>query len=98
VRSLFNSETHLPEELFRNEKLPGERPDIFKLLDETGGKGGRLFLTEDDGVQHLRSPLSRNRERKAKLARIKEEIQAGTYETEWKLEIAITRLLRDLIG
>ena len=36
--------------------------------------------------------------RSERIRRIKQEIQAGTYETEEKLEIAINRLIDDLTG
>jgi negative regulator of flagellin synthesis FlgM len=48
------------------------------------------------GMNHLLSTLKSNEIRGAKVASIKSQIAAGTYETDAKLDAAIDRLLDDL--
>ena len=51
---------------------------------------------ELSGVSHLLDSLKTNDVRAAKVAEIRAQIEAGTYETDDKLDIASDRLLDDL--
>src|SRR5688500_20393088 len=51
---------------------------------------------ELSGVSHLLKTLKSNDVRVDKVAQIKAQIEAGTYETEEKLDVAADRLLDDL--
>ena len=51
---------------------------------------------EISGVSHLLKALKSNDIRVDKVAQIRAQIEAGTYETEDKLDIAADRLLDDL--
>jgi anti-sigma28 factor (negative regulator of flagellin synthesis) len=52
---------------------------------------------ELSGVSHLLQTLKTNDIRADKVAQIKAQIEAGTYETDDKLDIAADRLLDDLL-
>jgi negative regulator of flagellin synthesis FlgM len=49
------------------------------------------------GVSHLLEALKTNDIRADKVAAIKAQLEAGTYETDEKLDIAADRLLDDLL-
>lgn len=51
---------------------------------------------ELSGVSHLMRSLQKNDIRADKVAQIKSQIEAGTYETPDKLDLATDRLLDDL--
>jgi negative regulator of flagellin synthesis FlgM len=51
---------------------------------------------ELSGVSHLLTSLKTNDVRVDKVASVKAQIEAGTYETDEKLDIAADRLLDDL--
>ena len=51
---------------------------------------------ELSGVSHLLKTLKNNDVRLDKVAEIKAQIEAGTYETDEKLDVAADRLLDDL--
>ena len=51
---------------------------------------------EVSGMSHLLKTLKTNDVRMDKIAAIKSQIEAGTYETEQKLNAAVDRLLDDL--
>jgi negative regulator of flagellin synthesis FlgM len=51
---------------------------------------------ELSGVSHLMQTLKKNDIRTDKVAQIKAQVEAGTYETGDKLDIAADRLLDDL--
>jgi negative regulator of flagellin synthesis FlgM len=57
-------------------------------------KSDRVELS---GVNHLLAALKTNDIRADKVAEIRAQIEAGTYETDKKLDIAVDRLLDDLI-
>lgn len=52
---------------------------------------------ELSGVSHLLKTLKSNDVRVDKVAEIRAQIEAGTYETDEKLDIAADRLLDDLL-
>jgi anti-sigma28 factor (negative regulator of flagellin synthesis) len=51
---------------------------------------------ELSGMSHLLQSLRSNDVRADKIADIKQQIEAGTYETDDKLDVAADRLLDDL--
>jgi flagellar biosynthesis anti-sigma factor FlgM len=51
---------------------------------------------ELSGMSHLLQSLKSNDVRVDKVAQIKQQIEAGTYETDDKLDVAADRLLDDL--
>jgi len=51
---------------------------------------------EVSGMSHLLKTLKTNDVRMDKVAKVKSQIDAGTYETEQKLNAAVDRLLDDL--
>ena len=53
---------------------------------------------ELSGVSHLLTSLKANDIRVDKVATIKSQIEAGTYEDDHKLDVAADRLLDDLNG
>ncbi|HVT91103.1 MAG TPA: flagellar biosynthesis anti-sigma factor FlgM [Tepidisphaeraceae bacterium] len=53
---------------------------------------------ELSGMSHLLSALKTNDIRTDKVAEIRAQIEAGTYETPDKLDVAADRLLDDLLG
>jgi anti-sigma28 factor (negative regulator of flagellin synthesis) len=52
---------------------------------------------ELSGMSHLLATLKKNDIRAEKVAEVKSQIQAGTYEDDEKLDGAINRLLDDLL-
>jgi anti-sigma28 factor (negative regulator of flagellin synthesis) len=62
---------------------PAQQPAVDKL--------------ELSGMSHLLQALKTNDIRADKVAAIKVQIEAGTYETDDKLDIAADRLLDDLL-
>ena len=52
---------------------------------------------ELSGMSHLLSSLKSNEVRVDKVADIRAQIEAGTYETDEKLDVAADRLLDDLL-
>lgn len=48
------------------------------------------------GIDHMLEMLKSNEVRGEKVATIKSQIEAGTYESDQKLEVAIDRLMEDL--
>lgn len=48
------------------------------------------------GVSHLLNNLKENDIRADKVAAIRQQIEAGTYEDDYKLDVAVDRLLDDL--
>src|SRR5262245_53130650 len=67
--------------------LPADAPTQQPAVDKL----------ELSGVSHLLQTLKTNDIRADKVAQIKAQIEAGTYETEDKLDIAADRLLDDLL-
>jgi len=59
---------------------------------------GRTDKVEISGVSHLLASLKANDIRADKVADIRAQIDAGTYETEDKLDAAADRLLDELMG
>ena len=52
---------------------------------------------ELSGASHLLKSLQKNDIRTDKVAEIKAQIEAGTYDDEKKLDVAVDRLLDDLL-
>ena len=68
--------------------IPADAPKQLPATD-------RLELS---GVSHLLKALKANSDvRTDKVAEIKAQIEAGTYEDEKKLDVAVDRLLDDLL-
>ena len=68
--------------------IPADAPKQLPATD-------RLELS---GVSHLLKALKANSDvRTDKVAEIKAELEAGTYEDEKKLDVAVDRLLDDLL-
>jgi anti-sigma28 factor (negative regulator of flagellin synthesis) len=53
---------------------------------------------ELSGLSHLLKALGDGQVRTEKVAAIRAQIEAGTYEDEQKLDVAVARLLEDLEG
>lgn len=70
-----------------HKQVPADAPAQLPTVDKL----------ELSGVSHLLQTLKNNDVRVDKVAQIKAEIEAGTYETEEKLDIAVDRLLDDLL-
>jgi negative regulator of flagellin synthesis FlgM len=68
-------------------ELPAQPPTQQPAVDRV----------ELSGMSHLLKALKSNDIRADKVAQIKAQIEAGTYETEDKLDIAADRLLDDLL-
>ena len=68
-------------------QVPAEAPKQLPLTDRV----------ELSGVSHLLKSLKANDVRADKVAEIKAQIDAGTYETDEKLDVATDRLLDDLL-
>ena len=66
---------------------PAEAPATQKSADKV----------ELSGVSHLLDALKSNDVRADKVAEIRAQIAAGTYETDAKLDMAADRLLDDLL-
>lgn len=67
-------------------QVPADAPRQLRATD-------RLELS---GASHLLSSLKSNDVRADKVAAIKSQIEAGTYEDDKKLNVAVDRLLDDL--
>ena len=52
---------------------------------------------ELSGVSHLLKSLKTNDVRTGKVSSVRDQIQAGTYEDDHKLDVATSRLLDDLL-
>jgi anti-sigma28 factor (negative regulator of flagellin synthesis) len=68
-------------------QLPADAPSQHPTVDKL----------ELSGVSHLLKTLKNNDVRVDKVAEIRAQIEAGTYETDDKLDIAADRLLDDLL-
>lgn len=68
-------------------QVPADPPRQLPIVDKV----------ELSGVSHLLEALKRNDIRVEKVAAIRQQIEAGTYETEDKLDAAIDKLLDDLL-
>lgn len=67
--------------------IPADAPKQLPLADKL----------ELSGVSHLLQALKKNDIRADKVADVKARIEAGTYEDDQKLDVAIDRLLDDLL-
>ena len=67
-----------------------------QLPTEGAGKASPKDRVELSGMSHLLSALKTNDVRADKVAAIKAQLEAGTYEDEKKLDAAVDRLLDDL--
>lgn len=76
----------------RVQTSPGVRPESTV----TAGQPDRQDTVELSGLQNYLQVLKTNDIRADKVAEIRAQIDAGTYETDEKLEIAADRLLDDL--
>jgi anti-sigma28 factor (negative regulator of flagellin synthesis) len=63
---------------------------------ETSGAASATDRLELSGVSHLMKALKTNDIRTDKVAQVKAQIDAGTYEDDYKLDTATSRLLDDL--
>ncbi len=71
---------------------------VFKPADVQAPATTRSSDSVELGnVQHLMAKLKTNDVRMEKVAEIKAQIQAGTYETDDKLEAAADKLLDDVL-
>jgi anti-sigma28 factor (negative regulator of flagellin synthesis) len=70
---------------------------IHKLLPADAAKPATTDRVELSGVSHLLKALKSNDIRVDKVAAVKAQIEAGTYEDDGKLDIAADRLLDDLL-
>jgi anti-sigma28 factor (negative regulator of flagellin synthesis) len=70
---------------------------IQKQLPADAPKHPSVDKLELSGVSHLLKTLKNNDVRVDKVAEIRAQIEAGTYETDDKLDIAADRLLDDLL-
>jgi anti-sigma28 factor (negative regulator of flagellin synthesis) len=68
-------------------QVPADAPKQLPASD-------RLELS---GVSHLLKSLKTNDIRTDKVASVKSQIEAGTYENDMKLNIAVDRMLDDLL-
>jgi len=68
-------------------QVPADAPRQLPVTDKL----------ELSGMSHLLRTLKQNDIRPEKVAAIRAQIQAGTYEDDAKLDAAIDRLLNDLI-
>lgn len=72
-------------------------PPIQKQVSTDAPKQVRVTdKVELSGMSHLLAALKKNDIRADKVAQIKAQIQAGTYEDGKKLDVATDRLLDDL--
>lgn len=62
----------------------------------TSARPGLVDKLELSGVSHLLTSLKSNDVRTDKVAAVRAEIEAGTYENDQKLQAAIDRLMEDL--
>lgn len=58
---------------------------------------GATDKVELSGMSHLLKALKSNDVRTDKVADIKAQIEAGTYETDEKMDVAVDRMLDDLL-
>ena len=64
-----------------------------------GGTGTRRSVRRPGATSRTaKRPAAKAGARKARLDRIRKEIQKGNYETEGKLRIAISRLIDDVLA
>lgn len=70
------------------------RSSLSYPQDELQLSGVARMSSEDHGVNEGGT----SEDRAAKLRRIKAEIEAGTYDTDEKLEIALNRMMNELAG
>jgi anti-sigma28 factor (negative regulator of flagellin synthesis) len=63
---------------------------------QASGKSSATDRVELSGVGHLLKALKNNDIRADKVASIKAQIEAGTYDDDKKLDVAVGRLLEDL--
>ena len=68
-------------------QAPADAPKQLRATD-------RLELS---GVSHLLQNLKSNDVRAEKVAAVKAQIQAGTYEDDKKLDVAVNKLLDELL-
>ncbi|MEZ6147245.1 MAG: hypothetical protein R3B91_17850 [Planctomycetaceae bacterium] len=72
----------------------GDKP---ALMGETAmDVNGRVSVGGDHPVRPIELSPAHNESRAERLARIKAEIEAGTYETTEKLDSAVERMMRDV--
>ena len=64
--------------------------------DQAGGPSRSADRLELSGTSHLMKMLQKNDVRVDKVAQIKAQIEAGTYETGDKLDTAVDRMLDDI--
>ena len=67
-------------------QVPADAPKQVRLNDKV----------ELSGLSHLLATLKKNDIRADKVANVKTQIEAGTYESDKKLDVATDRLLDDL--
>lgn len=71
---------------------------VRKSLPAEGASASRAGdKVELSGMSHLMEALKKNDIRADKVAGIRAAIEAGTYEDDQKLDIAVDRLLDDLL-
>jgi len=70
-----------------SKQVPADPPKQLPTVDKL----------ELSGVSHLLQTLKNNDVRVDKVAQIRSQIEAGTYETDDKLDVAADRLLDDLL-
>ena len=68
-------------------QVPADAPAQLPVTDKL----------ELSGASHLLKALKKNDVRTEKVAEIKAQIEAGTYDDEKKLDVAVDRLLDDLL-
>ena len=64
---------------------------------EAPKQGAATDKVELSGMSHLLKTLQKNDVRTDKVAEIKAQIEAGTYEDDKKMDAAVDRLLDDLL-
>lgn len=69
---------------------------IYREVSSSDGTTRSSDRVELSGTSHLMGLLKKNDIRADKVAQIKSQIEAGTYETDDKLNVATDRLLDDL--
>lgn len=84
----------------------GNNPQVQRIVSQPVQKSVPLAATskssvtdrvELSGVGHLMKALKSNDIRTDKVAEIRAQIEAGTYEDDKKLDVAVDRLLDELI-
>ena len=74
-------------------------PTVTRQTSAAAGSSARPGLVDKlelSGVSHLLTSLKSNDVRTDKVAAVRAEIEAGTYENDQKLDAAIDRLIEDL--